>query len=190
MAITIKLVEKFGMAFEYLKALHIIFVVTWFAGLFYIVRLFIYQTEAFDKPQEERNILSPQLALMAKRLWLGITWPSAILTLIFGISVLSYRWGYMQMGFMHAKLAFVVLLYVYHFKCHAIYKKLQEGKPVWTSNQLRLFNEGATVLLFAIVFLIVLKNLTDMVWGIVGLLVLSAFLMLGIRLYRKSRARN
>ena len=190
MAITFKLVEKFGMAFEYLKALHIIFVVTWFAGLFYIVRLFIYQTEAFDKPLEERKILSPQLALMAKRLWLGITWPSAILTLILGVSVLSYRWGYMQLGFMHAKLAFVLLLYIYHFKCHSIYKKLQKGKVVWTSNQLRLYNEGATVLLFAIVFLIVLKNLTDMVWGILGLLVLSGLLMLGIRLYRNSRERN
>lgn len=178
------------MAFEYLKALHIIFIVTWFAGLFYIVRLFIYQTEALDKPLEERNILSPQLALMASRLWLGITWPSAILTLILGISVLSYRWGYLQMGFMHGKLAFVVLLYIYHFKCHQIYKSLQKGKVVWTSNQLRIFNEAATILLFAIVFLIVLKSLTDMVWGIVGLLILSAILMLGIRLYRKSRARN
>jgi len=190
MAITIKLVEKFGMAFEYLKALHIIFVVTWFAGLFYIVRLFIYQTEALERPLEERKVLSPQLALMAKRLWLGITWPSAILTLILGISVLSYRWGYMQLGFMHAKLAFVLLLYGYHPKCHSIYKSLQQEKPVWTSNQLRLFNEGATVLLFAIVFLIVLKNLVDMVWGIVGLLVLTGLLMLGIRLYRKRRERN
>ena len=178
------------MAFEYLKALHIIFVVTWFAGLFYIVRLFIYQTEAMEKPEEERKILSPHLALMAKRLWLGITWPSAILTLILGISVLSYRWGYMQMGFMHAKLAFVLLLYIYHFKCHWIYKDLQNGKVTWTSTQLRFFNEAATVLLFAIVFLIVLKSLVSMVWGIVGLLVLSALLMLGIKMYRKSRKRN
>jgi len=190
MAITIKLVEKFGMAFEYLKALHIIFVVTWFAGLFYIVRLFIYQTEAMEKSEEERKVLGPQLALMAKRLWLGITWPSAILTLILGVSVLSYRWGYMQLGFMHAKLAFVLLLYVYHFKCHQIYKALQKGKATWTSTQLRFFNEAATVLLFAIVFLIVLKSLASMFWGIVGLLGLSALLMLGIRVYRKTRMRN
>ncbi len=178
------------MGFEYVKALHIIFIVTWFAGLFYIVRLFIYQTETLEKSPEEKKILKPQLDLMAKRLWLGITWPSAILTLVFGIWVLSYRWGYLQMGFMHAKLGFVFLLYLYHFKCHQIYKQLQRGMAKWTSTQLRIWNEAATVLLFAIVFLIVLKNLLDMVWGIIGLLVLSALLMAGIKLYKKSRQRN
>ncbi|WP_143962193.1 CopD family protein [Litoribacter populi] len=178
------------MAFEYLKALHIIFIVTWFAGLFYIVRLFIYQVEALDKPELERNILKPQLDLMAKRLWMGITWPSAILTLIFGFWVLSYRWGYTQLPFMHAKLTFVTFLYVYHLICHRIYKQLQAGETKWTSNQLRLWNEAATVLLFAIVFLIVLKNLTDMVWGLVGLVALSALLMAGIWIYKRVRERN
>ncbi|MGY6559489.1 MAG: CopD family protein [Nitritalea sp.] len=178
------------MAFEYIKALHIIFIVTWFAGLFYIVRLFIYQTEAYEKPAAERAILSPQFALMAKRLWLGITWPSAILTLIFGFWTLGYRWGYMQLGFMHAKLAFVLLLYVYHFLCHLLYKQLQVGATKFTSNQLRIWNEVATLFLFAIVFLIVLKNLASMVWGIVGLFALGALLMLGITLYRRIREKK
>jgi len=178
------------MAFDYIKSLHIIFIVTWFAGLFYIVRLFIYQTEAMDRPEEERRILKPQLDLMAKRLWMGITWPSAILTLVFGFWTLYYRWGYMQMEFMQAKLAFVFILYVYHIKCHFIYKELQKDITKWTSDQLRLFNEGATVLLFAIVFLIVLKNLADMAWGLVGLILLSAALMLGIWAYKKVRERN
>jgi putative membrane protein len=154
------------------------------------VRLFIYQTEALGKPEEERKILSPQLNLMAKRLWLGITWPSAIMTLILGIWVLSYRWGYMGSGFMHAKLGFVFLLYLYHFKCHQIYKNLQKGLAVWSSNQLRIWNEAATVLLFAIVFLIVLKSLLNMVWGMVGLILLSGALMIGIKLYRRGRERN
>lgn len=170
--------------------MHIIFVVTWFAGLFYMVRLFIYQTEALEKAEPERGILLAQLNLMARRLWFGITWPSAILTLIFGILVLSQRWGYMQMGFMHAKLAFVLLLYMYHIKCHQIYRQLQQGKATWSSNQLRIWNEAATVLLFAIVFLIVLKNLLDMVWGLLGLLLLSGILMLAIRRYRRIRERN
>ena len=69
---------------EVIKALHIIFVVTWFAGLFYIVRLFIYQREAQDKPERERAVLTEQFKLMSKRLWLGITWPSAIITSILG----------------------------------------------------------------------------------------------------------
>lgn len=178
------------MAFEYIKALHIIFVITWFAGLFYIVRLFIYQTEALEKPEIERKILAPQLNLMANRLWMIITWPSAILTLIFGFWVLYYRWGYMQLGFMHAKLGFVLLLYIYHFVCHKIYKDLQNGITKWTSTQLRVWNEVATILLFAIVFLIVLKSLISVVWGIAGLLTLSILMMLGIKWYKRIREKK
>lgn len=178
------------MAFEYIKSLHIIFIVTWFAGLFYIVRLFIYQTEAMGRPEEERRILKPQLDLMAKRLWMGITWPSAILTLIFGFWTLYYRWGFIQLEFMQAKLAFVFILYIYHIKCHFIYKELQKDIAKWTSDQLRIWNEGATVLLFAIVFLIVLKSFANMAWGLVGLIGLSAALMLGIWAYKKVRERN
>lgn len=177
------------MAFEYLKALHIIFVVTWFAGLFYIVRLFIYQVEALEKTEQEKAILLPQLNLMAQRLWYIITWPSAVLTLIFGFWVLYYRWGYMQLGFMHAKLGFVLVLYIYHMICHKIFKDLQNGKAKWTSTQLRMWNELSTLLLFAIVFLIVLKSLISVVWGIFGLLVLSVLMMLGIKWYKKVREK-
>jgi protoporphyrinogen IX oxidase len=178
------------MGFEYVKALHIIFIVTWFAGLFYIVRLFIYQVECMERPLAEREILKPQLDLMARRLWYIITWPSAILTLVFGFWVLFYRWGYMQLPFMHAKLGFVILLYAYHLKCHFIFKELQEGVVKWTSNQLRIWNEASTLLLFAIVFLIVLKSLVNMAWGILGLIALAALLMLGIKAYKKVRERN
>lgn len=178
------------MAFEYVKALHIIFIVTWFAGLFYIVRLFIYQTEALDRPAHESDILKPQLDMMAQRLWYIITWPSAILTLIFGIWILSYRMEFLQLPFMHAKLFFVVLLYAYHIKCHLIFKNLQKGMAKWTSTQLRIWNEASTLLLFAIVFLIVAKNLLSMVWGIVGLVVLGMGLMLGIKIYKRLRERN
>ena len=76
------------MSYLYLKALHIIFVVTWFAGLFYIVRLFIYHTEALAKNEPERSILSDQLAIMTKKLWYIIAWPSAVITLIMGVSLL------------------------------------------------------------------------------------------------------
>ncbi|SFO61999.1 putative membrane protein [Algoriphagus ornithinivorans] len=178
------------MGFEYIKALHIIFVVTWFAGLFYIVRLFIYQTEAMDRPEAEREILKPQLDLMASRLWYIITWPSAILTLIFGTWVLTYRMGYLELGFMHAKLGFVVLLYTYHLGCHKLFKEIQAGRTRWSSTQLRLWNEASTLLLFAIVFLIVLKNTLSMVWGIAGLIGLGILLMLGIRLYKKYRSKS
>lgn len=178
------------MGFEYVKSLHIIFVVTWFAGLFYIVRLFIYQTEALQRPKAERDILKPQLDLMSSRLWYIITWPSAILTLIFGSWVLTYRWGYMEMGFMHVKLGFVLLLYVYHGFCHVLFKEIQTGKARWNSTQLRIWNEASTILLFGIVFLIVLKNTLSMMWGILALVGLAVMLMLGIQLYKKYRLKK
>ncbi len=175
------------MGFEYVKALHLIFIVTWFAGLFYIVRLFIYQTEALEKPEQERLILKPQLDLMARRLWYIITWPSAVLTLIFGYWVLTYRWGYLQQEFMQAKLIFVLLLYVYHGYSQILFNDLQAGKARWSSTQLRLWNELSTLLLFAIVFLIVLKNTLSMVWGMLGLVGLSLVLLIAIKLYKKYR---
>jgi putative membrane protein len=174
----------------YIKALHIIFVVTWFAGLFYIVRLFIYQTEALEREEPARSILSDQLGLMARRLWFGITWPSAILTLIFGSWILYEMSFYLSMGFMHLKLTFVFLLYVYHFLCHLLFKQLQGGIARYSSNQLRLWNEVATLFLVAIVFLIVLRNSLDMVYGLVGLVLFSLLLVLAIRIYKRLRERE
>lgn len=173
------------MSFFYIKALHIIFVVTWFAGLFYIVRLFIYYAEAAEKPEPERSILQNQFRIMQKRLWYGITWPSAVLTLIFGLTML-YLYGGIP-GWLVWKLAFVVGLYIYHFLCHSIFKQQQQGIIKYNSTQLRIWNEVATVFLIAIVFLVVLKNTLSMVWGIVGLLLFSALLMLAIRIYKRLR---
>jgi protoporphyrinogen IX oxidase len=175
------------MSFLHLKALHIIFIVTWFAGLFYIVRLFVYQREALDQPAEAQKFLGPQLALMARRLWYGITWPSAVLTLILGVLILIYQPAYLQMPWMHIKLTLVVGLFVYHGYCHVIFKKFQAGLGAMTSNQLRIWNEVATIFLVAIVFLVVLKNTLDMAKGLLGLLLFSAVLMLAIRIYKKLR---
>ena len=173
----------------YLKALHIIFIVTWFAGLFYIVRLFIYYTEAEEKTEPEKGILQAQFSIMMKRLWYGITWPSAILTLIFGFT-LMFEMGFQKLGFMHLKLAFVFLLYVYHFLCHVLFKNLIQGKVKHTSNQLRIWNEVATIFLVSIVFIIVLKDLTNWIYGVVGLILFSVLLMLAIRVYKKIREKN
>lgn len=175
------------MLYLYLKSLHIIFVVTWFAGLFYIVRLFIYQTEAFVKPEPDKTILGEQLALMAKRLWTIITWPSAIITLVIGSSLLVVQPSWLNVPFMHIKLGFVVLLFIYHLACHRIYLQLQNGISKYTSQQLRIFNEVATIILFAVVFLIVLKSQFDWVWGILSLFGLAIILMLGIKLYKTTR---
>jgi putative membrane protein len=178
------------MTFLYLKALHIIFIVTWFAGLFYMVRIFIYQTEAHEKPEPDRSILTNEYKRNGKRLWLGITWPSAVLTLIFGTVLLLQVPEYLKMGFMHIKLTLVLLLYVYQFACQYLYKKLQKDIYKYSSFQLRIWNEVATILLVGIIFIIVLKSAMSLVWGIVGLIAFSLLLMAAIRLYKKMREKK
>ena len=178
------------MLYDYIKALHIIFIVTWFAGMFYIVRLFIYQTEAQDKPEPEKTILTSQFSIMSKRLWMGITWPSAVLTLIFG----PWMW-YLFNGFHHPpqwlaiKLCFVICLYAYHFTLHKIFKQEASGIYKYSSNQLRIWNEMATVLLIAIVMLAVVKQGISLVWGVGGLLLFVALLMSAIKIYKYFRLK-
>ncbi|WP_372655571.1 CopD family protein [Halobacteriovorax sp.] len=176
-------------AFPYLKALHIIFIVTWFAGLFYIVRLFIYQTEAQDKSDLEKKVLTDQFKIMSKRLWYGITWPSAVLTLIFGPSLIHIYMPISEHPWLIAKLCFVLLLYIYHFICHRIFKNLQSDIYNLSSTKLRIWNEVATILLFAIIFLVILQSVLSMWKGLLGLILFSALLMVAIKLYRKQRLK-
>jgi putative membrane protein len=174
------------MYFQYLKALHIIFVITWFAGLFYIVRLFVYYAETNSLPSPEKDILRKQYKLMQRRLWYGITWPSAVLTLIMG-TLLVVEYGTVPF-WLWLKLCFVLVLFVYHICCHMIFNRQQNDTSNYTSQQMRIWNEVATVLLVSIVFLVVLKNALSLFWGLAGLLIFSGLLMLGIRWYKKSRA--
>lgn len=178
------------MDFLNLKALHIIFVVTWFAGLFYIVRLFIYHAETKDKPEPEKSILQKQYKLMSKRLWLIITWPSAILTSFFAFWMLYTTPTYLEMPWMQVKLGFVALLYAYHLACHNIYNQLQKDNIKYSSKQLRIFNEVATIILFSVVFLVVLKSAVNWIYGVLGIVLFSILLMLGIKLYKKLRANK
>ena len=179
------------MEFGYIKALHIIFVVTWFAGLFYIVRLFIYYVEANGKEENTKAILQEQYKLMSKRLWYGITWPSAILTAFFATWLLSKNFTfYMSQPWMHIKLTFVAALYVYHFMCHRMYVQLVKDKLNFSSFKLRIWNEVATVLLFSIVFLVVLKSAISWVWGAVGIVLFGVLLMLAIKAYKNIREKN
>ena len=176
--------------YNYIKALHLIFVVTWFAGLFYIPRLFVYQIEAFHKPSPDKEILGKQLKLMAKRLWNIITWPSAILATVFAIWLMILQPAWFKQPWMHVKLTFVVLLFVYQFMTHKYYKQLQRDEVVKTSSFMRLWNEGATFILFAVVFLVILKNAINWVFGVVGLIVLGILIMLGYKMYKRVREKN
>lgn len=176
--------------YNYLKSLHLIFIVTWFAGLFYVPRLFMYQIEASEKQEPDRSILGDQLALMTKRLWKIITWPSMILASIFALAMLHISPGLLELPWMQIKLGFVVLLYAYHFKNHQIYKQLQAGNFKYTTKFMRIWNEGPTLILFAVVFLVITKSATNWIWGLAGLLTLAILLMLGIKLYKSIREKN
>lgn len=176
--------------YNYIKALHLIFVITWFAGLFYIVRLFIYQIEASHKPSPDKEILGNQLKIMANRLWYIITWPSAILTLIFAGTLLYLNSGLIHLPWMQVKLGFVALLYLYHFKCHQIYKQLQNNTVKHSSNYMRLFNEGATIILFSVVFLVIVRHEVNWIFGVIGIISLSVILMLLVKIYKRFREKN
>lgn len=176
--------------YNYIKSLHLIFVITWFAGLFYIVRLFVYHIEANNKPSPEKEILIKQYKLMSYRLWYIITWPSAVLATIFAITLLFLMPDWLQQPWMHVKLGFVFLLFLYHFKCHSIFKQLQNDEVKYTTGFMRLWNEGATIILFAVVFLVILKSAINWIFGVVGIIVFSILLMLGYKFYKRIREKN
>lgn len=181
--------------YPYLKAIHIIFVVTWFAGLFYMPRLLIYATEAGDKPEPETKILRDQLSVMMKRLWYAITVPSALITLVMGPWVM-FNGGWNRTVFtaegrwLLIKLIFVLLLYLYHFTLQKIMKEELRGIFRYSSQQLRIWNEVATILLIAIVMLAVVKQSISMVWGLAGLVLFIGLLMSAIRIYKLIRNRK
>ena len=176
--------------YPYFKALHLIFVITWFAALFYMPRLFIYRVEAENKSTLEKEILSKQLMLMAKRLWFIIGWPSAILATLFAVVLLVLSPVWLQQSWMHIKLVFVAVLILYHLKINQIYSELSKGLVKYSSKYLRLFNEIATLVLFAIVFLVILKSAFNWIYGVVGIIVLGVLLMLGIKIYKRLRNKN
>lgn len=178
--------------YQYLKALHIIFIVTWFSGLFYMPRLFIYNTEANDKPEQVKVALQEQFGIMMKRLWYGITWPSAVLTLVFGPWVMIYNhWDtvvFEEEGrWLLIKLMFVSGLYAYHFSLQKIVNLQLKGHFRYSSQQLRIWNEVATIFLVAIVILATVKQSLSFVWALVSLVLFIVLLMSAIRIYKLIR---
>ncbi len=176
--------------YPYILSIHIIFVVCWMAGLFYMVRLFIYHTEAQAKPEPDRTILSKQFEIMESKLWWIITTPSMYIVIAAGIGMLYLAPYWLQQPWMHVKLTFVLGLIVYHFICQNKMKQMRDGVYKWTSTQLRLWNELATLLLFAIVFLVVLKSAVNWIYGVGGIVGLSIVLMMAVKVYKNFRTKN
>lgn len=182
--------EALSPYYYYILSVHIIFVVSWMAGLFYSVRLFIYHTEANDRPELERNILQTEFSKIEKRLWGIITTPAMVFTVLAGVAMIFANPAYLQMPWLHVKLGFVILLLIYHFICQRIMNQLKAGIFKWSSFQLRLWNEVATILLVAIVFTVVLKSAVDWVYGLAGLIVFSAVIMVSVKLYKRYRENS
>lgn len=176
------------MDFTTIKALHIIFVVSWFAGLFYIVRLFIYHTEAQEKEEIAKKILSDQYQIMEKKLWWIITTPAMILTVFFGTwMILLNSEYYLHSSWFQIKLVFIALLLTYHFVCQKIMNDLKKGIFKWKSNGLRMWNEVATLALVSIIFIVEMQDSINWIKATLGFFGVAIGLMMGIKIYKKTR---
>jgi len=169
------------MTFLVLRALHLIGVVCWFAGLFYLVRLFIYHVEAFDEPEPKRSILTAQYALMSRRLWYAITVPAMVLTAVAGTWLMFGYHDLLHERWLHVKLVMLALLFGYHYDCGRIRKRLARGERPYTSRQLRIYNEVATFLLVGIVFVAVSRNVSMAFKALGGCAVVMGLLVLFLR---------
>jgi len=135
----------------WIKALHIIFMVTWFGGLFYLPRLFVYHAMATDEISIER------FKIMERKLYRGIMMPGMVLTLLFGIWLLSYFPSYLKQGWLHAKLALVFILLIYHFYLGHLLKMFQKNQNRHGHAFYRVLNEIPVLFLVLIVILVVVK---------------------------------
>ncbi|MFT4032045.1 MAG: CopD family protein [Siphonobacter sp.] len=178
------------MMYLYLKSLHIIFVVSWFAGLFYLPRLFIYHTEANAKAEPMRGVLLEEYQRNERLLFNAIMLPAMWLTILSATWMIFIIPDWLQQSWMHLKLAFVAGVIAYHFYCRKLLLELRKGIFRHTSFQLRLWNEVATILLFAIVFLVVLKNALDWIYGVAGLIIFAVLIMTAVRLVKRKREQK
>ena len=173
------------MYYLYLKVFHIIGVIVWFAGLFYLGRLFVYHREAHERPEPESTTLKSQFSLMERRLYYGIAWPGLCISLVFGVALIIVS-GFP--GWLHAKLAFVVVLVVYHFWCGHLRKLLLKKNCSWNGTKFRLFNEIPTLLLFSIVFIVVFKSAIS--WNVLLLILVGLILVIGGAVNLSARRRK
>ncbi|WP_263147587.1 protoporphyrinogen oxidase HemJ [Pseudomonas sp. RIT-PI-AD] len=139
------------MLYLWIKALHIVAVVCWFAGLFYLPRLFVYHAASEDAPSRER------FCVMERKLYRGIMLPSMIATLVLGIWLILLNSGLMSQGWLHAKLTLVVLLIGYHHACGAMLKRFARGENGRSHVFYRWFNEIPVLILIAVAILVVVK---------------------------------
>lgn len=178
------------MAYLWFKAFHVIGFVVWFAGLFYLVRLFIYHVEANAQPEPAQGILKQQYGIMEKRLYHIITMPGMIVTIAMAIGILWTEPEVLKQGWLHAKLGFVAVLIAYHFYCGRLMKQLAAGTCQWTSQTLRALNEAPTILLLLIVLLAIFKDSLPTDMATVAVIASVLLMIVTINLYAKKRKRD
>lgn len=173
------------------KAIHVIFVVSYFAGLFYIVRLMIYHTETQQMEEPKKSILQDQYTYMEKKLWNVITAPALVILITMGLNMLYKNQGLLHMPWMKSKLGMISVLLIYHFWCWRTLKQIQNKVFKYTSVQLRMMNELATILLFVIVFAVIQKTDfgRDWYWSIVSFFGCGILLMLIVRLINRNNKK-
>lgn len=179
------------MEYQIFKSIHIIFVISYFAGIFYMVRLFVYDTEALEKNNQEGDILHKQLSYMQSRLWDIITVPAFIIMCITGLYMLYLtEWSYLKQGWMHVKLLFIFFLFIYHYWTFATIRNLQKRKITLRSVQLRMMNEVATIILFVVTFAVVLKHafITYWYWALISFICMGALIMIIVKLVNKDKS--
>ncbi|MGA1302422.1 MAG: protoporphyrinogen oxidase HemJ [Cyanobium sp.] len=174
-------------AYLWFKSLHIVGVVVWFAGLFYLVRLFIYHREAEELDEPLRQAFQDQYGLMERRLANIITTPGMAVAVAMALGLLSVQPAWLKEGWMHSKLAIVALLLAYHAFCYRLMGQLQNGTCCWSAKQLRALNELPTLLLVAAVMLVVFKNQFPTGWATWFLVVLVAAMAASIQFYARWR---
>ena len=174
-------------SYLWFKTFHIIGVVVWFAGLFYLVRLFIYHVEAAEQEQPIRAAFEQQYGLMERRLANIITTPGMVVAVSCAVGLLVVNPSWLQQSWMHAKLLFVAFLLGYHWLCYRLMGQLQRGECNWSGRQLRALNELPTLLLVIVVLLVVFKQQFPTgaaTWLTVGLVV---FMAASIQFYARWR---
>lgn len=179
-----------GDYYGYFLSVHIVFVISWMAGLFYILSLFIYHTEANDKPEPDRSILVGQFLKMEATLWKIIATPAMIISVLAGASMLYINPTLLEADWMMVKLGFVVALIIYHFICQRIVKQLKAGIYKMNSFQLRLWRELATIFMVAIVFTVILKSAVNWIYGLIGIMGLAFVIMFAVKAYKRYREKN
>jgi protoporphyrinogen IX oxidase len=165
--------------------------VSYFAGLFYIVRLMIYHTETQSMEEPKKSILQEQYTFMEKKLWNVITAPALIILITMGANMLYKNQGLLHMPWMKSKLGMISVLLLYHFWCWRTLKQLQNKVFKYTSVQLRMMNELATILLFVIVFAVIQKTDfgRDWYWSIVSFFGSGVILMIIVRLINRNNKK-